>query len=45
LREKTVLRKILGRKKDEVKEGLEELAFYGASRPVLLTTYCSDDQE
>lgn len=31
LLENRVLRKILGLKKDEIKEGLEELAFYGAS--------------
>jgi hypothetical protein len=44
LLENRVLRKILGRKKVEVNEGLVELALYWASWSVLLTTYCSDDQ-
>jgi len=44
LLENRVLRKKLGRKKDEVNEGLDERAFYGASLSVLLTTYLSDVQ-
>jgi hypothetical protein len=44
LLENRVLRKQLGRKKDEVNEGLDERAFYGASLSVLLTTYLSDVQ-